>query len=414
MANGATEGGKRFNFRIVAGCFGAIVLTLAAAYAAFLNFDYRALYQDLDPADAAAIVASLEERGIKHKLTDGGTAILVRAREADAVRLALINAQAPINGLVGFELFDESDMGLTDFSQRIKFQRALQGELARTIATIDGVAAVRVHLSIPEQSYFRGAVATPKAAVTITPKAGVRFDDKAKIIGVQRLVAAAVPGLEPQNVAILGEAGEIISGVEEAVRPRGAETIGALLEVERYFRSRALQALSLGFDGIDFDVLVAATRRRGAALEPGATETPGPFGDDPDRDYVISITVVTAAPLTAAEKAQATKALVAAIEFRTDFGDRIGFETPIVPEAVRRAAAAKAERLAAETVSKASASDQSQWIFFALMAAFAGASSAVLWRRRAPSRLSQDAVASIAARLRLSFQSAAGNVDEPR
>lgn len=344
---GATAASKtRVRWRVLVGVFAGVSVILVIAYVAFLNFNFRALYRDLEPADAASIVAELGERGVTYRLAEGGRTISVPAREADAVRLALIGSEAPLKGLVGFELFDESDMGLTDFAQKIKFQRALQGELARTIAMVEGVAGARVHLSIPEQSYFRGAASTPKAAVTIIAKSGARFDEKTKIAGVQRLVAASVPGLEPQNVVVINDSGDIISGVEDAVRPAGAEALGALLEEERYFRSRALRALAAAFDGFDFDVLVSATTRRIGAGDEPSKEGGGALVATLARDYALSYSVITATPLTAKETMRAQTALKDAVDFRSDLGDRLDFRAPLVPEAVRAAAAAKAQRLA--------------------------------------------------------------------
>src|SRR5688572_70501 len=136
--------------------FAGSVALLAAGYYFFLRTEYAVLYSDLRPADASAVVAELDGRGIAYQLRDAGSTIAVAADGADAARLAIAGSHVPSRAAVGFELFNESDMGLTDFAQRINYQRALQGELARTIMTISGVESARVHLALPERSLFRG------------------------------------------------------------------------------------------------------------------------------------------------------------------------------------------------------------------------------------------------------------------
>lgn len=412
MTDATAASKTRLRWRVLFGVFAGVSVILAAAYVAFLNFNFRALYRDLEPADAASIVAELGERGVTYRLAEGGRTISVPAREADAVRLALIGSEAPLKGLVGFELFDESDMGLTDFAQKIKFQRALQGELARTIAMVEGVAGARVHLSIPEQSYFRGAASTPKAAVTIIAKSGARFDDKTKIAGVQRLVAASVPGLEPQNVVVINDGGDIISGVEDAVRPAGAEALGALLEEERYFRSRALRALAAAFDGLEFDVLVSATARRiSAADEPAEVDVGAvTFAATLARDYALSYSVITPTSLTATELSRAEIALKDAVDFRPDLGDRLDFRAPVVPEAVRTAAAAKARGMAEQGRIKADArmvpAVLALGALVLLIAVGAGLAFSAFSARRRLS-LTPEAQDALAARLKLTFDAAA-------
>ena len=116
---------------------------------------YEVLFRDLRPADAATIVDQLEKNKTPYRLDDGGATILAPAARIDETRLAIMGADLPLKGTVGFELFNKSDMGLTEFAQRINYQRALQGELSRTLMTIDAVDTARVHLTLPEPSIFR-------------------------------------------------------------------------------------------------------------------------------------------------------------------------------------------------------------------------------------------------------------------
>lgn len=145
----------------------AVLLALFALYWFVLRTDYVPVFERLTQNDAAAVVAELTERKIDHRLADGGTTILIAAEQADQARLDIASSELPLRGQMGFELFNESDMGLTEFAQKINYQRALQGELARTIMLLDGVDNARVHLALPERALFRGARSAPTAAVTL-------------------------------------------------------------------------------------------------------------------------------------------------------------------------------------------------------------------------------------------------------
>ncbi len=170
--------------------FAAVVGLLALGYFLFVRADYVVLFQGLRPADASVVVTELDKRGTPYRLGDAGTTILVPEGEADAARVALAGSDAAARGQIGFELFNKSDMGLTNFAQKINYQRALQGELVRTIMLMDGVDSARVHLAIPERTLFRGDRAEPKAAVTVAMKPG-QTADPARVAGIQQLVAAA-------------------------------------------------------------------------------------------------------------------------------------------------------------------------------------------------------------------------------
>ncbi|MBC7768225.1 MAG: flagellar M-ring protein FliF [Phycisphaerales bacterium] len=196
--------------RAIAIVVAILVAGLIAWYFLALRQDFTLLYRDLRPAQAAAIVAALEEDGVAYRLEADGADILTPARETDALRLRLASSGGPLSGLDGFELFNESDMGLTDFAQKIRYQRAIQGELARTIMTMQGVAEARVHVSMPERTLFRGERRNAEAAVTLVMQPGEQATAD-RIEGVQRLVAAAVADLAATDVVVLSGRGEVIS-----------------------------------------------------------------------------------------------------------------------------------------------------------------------------------------------------------
>jgi flagellar M-ring protein FliF len=184
---------------------------LGAAWYAWLRTPYQPLFSALRPSDAATIVAELDRQKIPYRLDDGGASISVPADRADAIRLNVMTQDLPLKGTVGFELFNKSDLGLTDFVQRINYQRALQGELERTIMKLDGVDTARVHLALGEETIFRDDRVPPKASVSIRMKAGALLSDSA-VQGIQKLVSAAVPKLEAANVVILDEKGQLLGG----------------------------------------------------------------------------------------------------------------------------------------------------------------------------------------------------------
>lgn len=190
--------------------FAVLSTVLAIAYFAFLREDYAILYDDLRAEQAAAVVEQLDAQNIPYRLERNGAQIQVASSRTGEARLSIAGSEVGRGGLSGFELFDDSDMGLTDFAQKIKYQRALQGELARTILQQEGIDRARVHISMPERALFRGDQNPANAAVSLVAEAGVVLSDS-RIEGIQRLVAAAVPELDYRDVVVLDGNGEVIS-----------------------------------------------------------------------------------------------------------------------------------------------------------------------------------------------------------
>ena len=212
---------------VLALVFLVLTAALIAGYFLVLKKDYAVLSEDLRPADASAVVEELKKQQVDYRLGDGGANILVPASQVDAVRLSLAGSDLSVKGLDGFELFNSSDMGLTDFTQKIKYQRALQGELARTILMLHDVVEARVHIAMPERALFRGEQSRPKAAVTLITRSPAA-ETSAQVQGVQQLVAAAIPDLEAANVVVLNGRGEVISARIEREGPTGPSSDTAL------------------------------------------------------------------------------------------------------------------------------------------------------------------------------------------
>ncbi len=183
------------------------------------------LFTDMSAEDAAAIAGKLKELKIPFKVEAGGTAVQVPEEKVHELRLELAGAGLPRGGGVGFELFDKSRLGATEFEQRINLRRALEGELSRTIGTIGAVQAARVHLVLPEQSVFAISKQTASASVVLRLRAGRSFS-KGEVASVVHLVSAAVPGLAEDRVSIVSADGMTLH------RPRADASHGADSEAQ--------------------------------------------------------------------------------------------------------------------------------------------------------------------------------------
>jgi flagellar M-ring protein FliF len=222
-------------------------------------------------------------------------------------------------GEVGFELFNKSDMGLTNFAQKINYQRALQGELVRTIALMDGVESARVHLALPERTLFRDDRIEPSAAVTVQMRGGA-VPDAAKVAGIQRLVAAAVPDLPAGRVVVLDADGRVVSA---NAAPQPVEG-NATTAVENYYRARARAAIEGVRPGLRHELRVEALAQGDAVVDP-ANWTPGEA--EGARNFRLRMTLVTPQPLDAGDQAALAAAIRPAVGLDNAQGDTLSFET---------------------------------------------------------------------------------------
>ena len=172
--------------------------------------NYKVLYSRLYKEDAATVVKTLQADKVDYKLTDDGSTILVPEDMVYDLRLKVAGEGKMHGQGLGFELFDEIKVGQTDFVQRINYQRALQGELARTITEFPQVEQARVHLVIPHKSLFIEEQANPTAAVVLKLKEGEKKLEAKQIQGIINLVAMAVEGLEPESITVADTTGNIL------------------------------------------------------------------------------------------------------------------------------------------------------------------------------------------------------------
>lgn len=169
------------------------------------------LYGELEPRDAAAVVAALERQRTPYRLAAGGTQILVPVDQVPRLRLLLAREGLPAGGGVGWEIFDRGEsLTTTPFQQDVNRLRALEGELSRTIRGLAGVRGARVHLVLPRREAFSRERGEAQASVVLTMQGGQRLDREG-VQAVLHLVATAVPGLKPQNVSIVDSRGELLA-----------------------------------------------------------------------------------------------------------------------------------------------------------------------------------------------------------
>jgi flagellar M-ring protein FliF len=233
------------------GLIGGVVVILALTLAAtwwLLQSKNAVLFSDLEPADAAAVVSELERMKVSYKLGGDGTRILVSQDEVYEIRLKLLGSGLPLSGGVGFELFDKAEFGMTEFAQRINFQRAMQGELTRTITSLKEVKYARVHLVMPEASLFRQNKTSASASITLFLNPGALLDQQ-QTEGIQRLVSASVPGLDTTAVTIVDQYGKTISALTE--EDSRAVSVTSRLEkkkeVETYLTEKTVRVLERTF-----------------------------------------------------------------------------------------------------------------------------------------------------------------------
>ena len=192
----------------------ALVLGIMAALWLWnLKPDYRVLLSNYSDRDGGAIVASLQQMNVPYQFAEGGVAILVPAERVHDARLKLASQGLPKGGNVGFELMENQKLGVSQFLEQVNFQRALEGELARTINSISVVQSVRVHLAIPKPSVFVRDKEKPTASVFLNLHPG-RTMDRQQVSAILHMVSSSVPELTAQNVTVVDQNGSLLSSPE--------------------------------------------------------------------------------------------------------------------------------------------------------------------------------------------------------
>lgn len=172
--------------------------------------DYRVLYSNISDQDGGAIVSQLSQLNIPYRFNERGGAIMVPADKVHEARLQLAQQGLPKGGAVGFELLDQEKFGISQFSEQVNYQRALEGELSRTIESLGPVQTARVHLAVPKPSLFIREQKQPTASVTLNLYPG-RTMDAGQVSSISYLIASAVPGLNADGVTVVDQTGRLLT-----------------------------------------------------------------------------------------------------------------------------------------------------------------------------------------------------------
>ena len=207
-----------------------LVAGIAAVIAVMVVFwlwsqqpDYRVLFANYSDKDGGAIVAELEKMNVPYKFSDSGTAILVPAAQVHQARLKLAADGLPKGGNVGFELLENQKFGVSQFVEQVNFQRALEGELERSVQSISAVEGAKIHLAIPKATVFVRDQQKPTASVLLNLRAGRNLDPQ-QVAAVVHLVASSVPDLPIANVTVVDQNGSLLSDIS---KKEGANNLDA-------------------------------------------------------------------------------------------------------------------------------------------------------------------------------------------
>lgn len=188
----------------------AAIAVIVALFLWMRSPDYRVLLSNLSAKDGGDIVGQLTQMNVPYQLADNGSAVLVPADKVHELRLKLAQAGLPKGGNTGFELLDKEQFGISQFSEQVNYQRALEGELSRTIESLSPVQTARVHLAIPKPTLFVREQKSPTASVTVGLLPG-RALDEGQISAIVHMVSGSVSGLTSSNVIIVDQAGRLLT-----------------------------------------------------------------------------------------------------------------------------------------------------------------------------------------------------------
>lgn len=230
-----------------------VVLVSIIGFAALIlvanRTEYRPLFTNLTSEDAGEIVKKMKESKTPYQITPDGKGVMVPADRVYELRLSLASEGLPQGGGVGFEIFDRKNFGMTEFVQKLNYQRALQGELARTISQIAGVEQARVHLVIPEKTLFKDSEKPPTASIVLRMK-GSRALKDTEVQGVVHLVAASIEGMTTENVTVLDSKGKILSKGGSGMADATAKATNAMQETQRTFERNLEERLQTLLDRV--------------------------------------------------------------------------------------------------------------------------------------------------------------------
>jgi len=193
-----------------------LALVAAAVIAGIVSFthwnkerNFKPLYSELSAEDAGAVVAKLRESGVEYRLNNGDSTIMVPAEKVAELRLQMATAGIPKSGRIGYELFDKTNLGATDFTEQVNYHRAVEGELERSVMAMSEVSEARVHIAFSKESVFTEDQKPAKASVMVKLKPGAKFSE-ANASAIAQLVSSAVEGLSPDAVSVMDMRGNLL------------------------------------------------------------------------------------------------------------------------------------------------------------------------------------------------------------
>jgi len=259
---------------------GAAVLVTAAAAFTLMNRgpDYKVLYTNVSDRDGGAIIASLQQMNVPYKFAEGGGAILIAGDRVPEVRLKLAAQGLPKAGGVGFELMDNQKFGTSQFAEQVNYQRALEGELARSIESVGTVESARVHLALPKPSLFVREQKKPSASVVLTLQRG-RSIDEGQVSAIVHMISSSVPELDPKSVTVVDQRGNLLSAANGGARGLDVSQLKYVQEIEQGY-IRRIEAILRPIVGasnvraqvaadIDFSVMEHTDEKYKPNQEPG-------------------------------------------------------------------------------------------------------------------------------------------------
>ncbi|MBZ5596252.1 MAG: flagellar M-ring protein FliF [Acidobacteriia bacterium] len=268
-----------------------IVLAAIAVGAGLFSFarwrresDFRPLYTTLASEDAGAVVQKLKESGVEYRLAENGSTVLVPSAKVSEMRLEMASAGLPKSGRIGFELFDKTNFGATEFVEHINYRRALEGELERTVMSLAEIEQARVHVTFPKESVYLEARQPAKASVVVRLRPGAQLVPQ-NVTAIEHLVASAVEGLGPESVSVLDVQGHLLSRPRAQPSADGTESGDRLLEIRQSVERDLVAKISSTLEPL----LGADKFRVGASVE--CDFTSGEQSDeifDPNRSVMVS------------------------------------------------------------------------------------------------------------------------------
>jgi len=240
--------------------------------------DYAVLFSNLEERDGGAIVTALQQQNVPYRFSPGGAAILVPESMVHDVRLKLAAEGLPRGGLVGFELMEGQKLGVSQFHEQVNFQRALEGELSRTIQSLASIGRARVHLAIPKQTAFLRNQQMPTASVLVNLLPGRSLND-AQVAGIVHLVASSVPQLATDQVSVVDQNGRLLTRSPERDSGLDPSQLKYVEELERSYIERIQTILTPIVGAGNFRAQVTADVDFNRSEQTAETFKPNPTPD---------------------------------------------------------------------------------------------------------------------------------------